>query len=126
MISTLHRAARRQRVDDRAELAAGEAQDSRGEVLGAAERQRLRQAPRRHRRRYDGRLREHEGLDALDALVLGEDVFSVVVTALAAVLERALDIALVVGVLFIKPEVVDAWSRTGLQAHASLPHEVVA
>ena len=28
--------------------------------------------------------------------------------------------------IFIKPEVVDAWSRTGSQAHASLPHEVVA
>ena len=29
-------------------------------------------------------------------------------------------------VLLVEAEVVDAWSRTGLQAHASLPHEVVA
>ena len=76
---------------------------------------------------YDGRrLREHEGLDALDALVLGEDVFSVVFECLAVVLERALDLALVVGVFLVEAEVVDAWSRTGSQAHASLPHEVVA
>ena len=75
---------------------------------------------------YDGRrLREHEGLDALDALVLGEDVFSVVLQALAVV-EGALDLALAVLVLLVEAEVVDAWSRTGSQAHASLPHEVVA
>ena len=68
-------------------------------------------------------LREHEGLDALDALVLGEDIFSVVQLA---VVEGALDLALAVLVLLVEAEVVDAWSRTGLQAHARLPHEVIA
>ena len=47
-------------------------------------------------------------------------------TAVAVVLEGALDLALAVLVLLVEAEVVDAWSRTGLQAHASLPHEVVA
>ena len=106
LLSTLHRTARRQRVDDRAELPAGEAQNSRGEVLGTAQRQRQGEAPRRRRRRNSYRcLREHEGLDALDALVLGEDVLPVVQLA---VVEGALDLALAVLVLLVEAEVVDA------------------